>query len=193
MRTVSQKQKTNKMAITPTVSNHDDSPWYKIMEDKGKVWNKVAEEVGAKIKGVYNAYIVEFEMTQEVNSYELKINGKRELITLRYSSVFVEVLYLNLKAKDIDQSNFLKVSRGWISNFFFNLSGKYKYKTSVKNYRIGYNTASVLDKVVKTKIFEIADVDILTVGPEGLSLEIQEVPKDVKTARIIRDFWQVVL
>lgn len=181
------------MAITPTDPNHDDSPWYKIMEDKGKVWNKMADEVGAKINGFYNAYIVEFEMTRKVNSYEMRVYGKRELTTTHNSGIFSEVLSLQLKANDIDPSMFLKVGRAGILNLFFNLSKKYKYKTSVNRHRIKYNSAAVLEKIVKTKIFEISKVNRLSIGPEGLSLEIQEIPMDVRTARKIRDFWQVLL
>jgi hypothetical protein len=181
------------MAITPTISNHDDSPWYKIMEDKGKVWNEIADEVGAKIKGFYNAYIVEFEMTQQVDLGEVKVFGKRELTTVHNSSIFSEVLSLQLKAKDIDQTKFMKVGRGGILNLFFTLTGKYSYKTSISNYKIRYNSVSVLDKIVKTSLFEMADINRLSIGPEGLYLEIQEIPKDEKTARKIRDFWHVVL
>ena len=181
------------MAITPTISNYDDSPWYKIMEDKGKVWNGISDEVGAKIKGFYNAYIVEFEMTQQVNSGEVRVFGKRELTTVHNSSIFSEVLSLQLKTKVIDQTKFMKVGRGGILNLFFNLTGKYRHKTSISNYKIKYNSASVLDKIVKTGIFEMAEINRLSFGPDGLSLEIQEIPKDIKTARKIRDFWQVVL
>lgn len=181
------------MAIKPTVPNHDGSPWYKIMEDKGKVWNEVANEVGAKINGFYNAYIVEFEMTQQVNSHQLRVYGKRELTAVNGRGIFSEVLSLQLRANDIDEAMFLKVGRSGLLNLLFNFSGKYKHKTSVNCYRIKYNSASVLKKVVKTKIFEIANINRLTVGPGGLSLEIQEIPMSVSTARTIRDFWKAVL
>lgn len=181
------------MAVTPIVPNHDDSPWYNIMEDKGKVWEKVANEVGAKIRGSYNAYIVEFEMTQQVNSLQLRVYGKRELTEVNNRGIFSEVLSLQLKANGIEQEKFLKVGGGSFMNLFFNLAGEYKHKASINGYKIKYNAASVLEKVIKTKIFETSRVNRLTVDAEGLSLEIQEIPIDVKHARTVRDFWQVIL
>lgn len=58
------------MAVRSTDPNHDDSPWYKIMEDKGKVWNKFSDEAGANINVHYNAFVVEFEMIQQVKTQQ---------------------------------------------------------------------------------------------------------------------------
>lgn len=163
------------------------------MESKGKVWEKVANEAGAEIRGSYNANIVEFEMTQQVNSYQLRVYGKRELTTVNNSGIFSEVLRLQLKANGIEQEKFLKAGGGSFLNLFFNLSGKYKHKASVDGYKIKYNSASTLEKVIKTKIFEVSRVNRLTVDAEGLSLEMQAIPMDVRGARRVRDFWQIIL
>ncbi|TPE40257.1 hypothetical protein [Pontibacter mangrovi] len=180
------------MAVTPTVANDDDSPFYKIMEEKGKVWEKIAGEVGAKISGSYNANILEFEMTQKVNSHQLSVYGKRELTTVNNRGIFSEVLKLELNAGDIDREKFLKVGGGGFLNIFFNLSGEYRHKAFVDGYKVKYNSASVLEKVIKTKIFEISQVNRLSVGAEGLRLEVREIPVDARHARTIRDFWQII-
>lgn len=181
------------MAVKPLVPNHDDSPWYKIMEDKGKVWEEIAGEVGAEITGLYNAYMVEFEMTQNIGKGILKINGKRELTNLNSSGIFSEVLKVTLQTKKFEEDSFLKIGSREMVNLFFKLTDKYRYKSISREYKIRYNSEPMLDKILHTNILNAAEVIRMTVYKEGLDLEVAEIPADKELARKVRDVWKVML
>lgn len=73
------------MPIIQNQLNTDNSPWYKIMEERAITWDEFAKENNLIVEGFYNANIVTFE----VKTYKLNLFGIRQVSNVTSLSIFL--------------------------------------------------------------------------------------------------------
>jgi hypothetical protein len=179
------------MPITPIEANYDNSPWYSKMETNGKLWNRLAEEIGAQIQGQYNAYLFEFSLTKVTSSFTLKINGRRQLTTTDYQGQITEVFHMQVLTKASKNAH-LKVGKPELINFLLNLYCSYKHSDKINGYKLHYNNPQTLEILIKSQLLFLSNLTRLKISDKGLSLKMFELPTKEEVRRLI-DFCENLL
>jgi hypothetical protein len=181
------------MPILPTESNYDDSPFYKIMEDRGRIWSEVAEEVGADINGFYNAYSLEFELSKKIGNNLLKMNGRRRLEYVNSKRIIAKNLILYFFCPTIDREKHLKIGKKVIINFFYNRFGHYNHRLSTGEFKVRFNSELFIDRIFGSNILYINEINRIVVNDKGIQIRVQDLPKKIDEVRLLVDFWKVLI
>ena len=163
------------MAVTATALNEDNSPWYKIMEEKAQFWNKFANKNGFDIDGIYSANILTIEATKG----PIKIKGKRYLYEVWEDMIpngnIIENFSLTIKNTKVNKNQFISISK---SNLWDFLKKKFRKNTLVKKWHISYRKESTLNTLRQQGILNNESLHKLIVNNKGLKIFLLELPTD---------------
>ena len=106
------------MTIYREEPNYDDSPWYKIMEQRAFVWENFALQNNLISQGNYNAYHVVFKLNSQDN--KIIINGNRTLFNpgAFHEGVFVERLQILIKKTLRERRSYIRINKTGVLNIF---------------------------------------------------------------------------
>lgn len=176
------------MPILPSETNDDNSPWYKIMEEKAEVWNEFAQNNGFNIEGNYNAYLVSFKA--EHQSKNIKIEGNRQLRktssdVFPSDGVFQIVLKITSDKLINEERYHVKVTRSYFLNLF---TSKLSRKVSFKDWYISYNDENTLFQLKLLKIFDSEKLRSLIIGENGIKITLLEFPSNMNILKPFLDY-----
>lgn len=160
--------------------NYDDSPWYKIMEDRAKVWEEFGNTNNLLSEGVFNAYHVIFKIKSR--DKKLIINGKRSLTTAGNASfhegVFRERLDIRIKFPLSEKRSFINIHKSGILNVF---RRKHKNYTHYKKYFVTHNNENILLELKKIGLFDSEKEELLRlrINRKGAKLVLLELPPNI--------------
>lgn len=188
----------DEMSIVASLQNTDDSPWYKIMEEKGQAWNNFAKEIGAEIDGHYNADLLEFDITLFINGIEVSGWGLRNLtsVTTNFmpsNGAIVEELKLTFDKQNLNQTNSFSIKRNNFKNMIFSYFSKYKNVKRTEKYIIYYNSDFCYNELMSRNILGYNSLNKVELNAKGFALHLFYLPSEIESLRKIFSFceWAV--
>lgn len=175
--------------IYPEAPNYDNSPWYKIMEERAIAWQKFAEENSFLTHGVYAANHVSFKIG--TFNKDTLIRGKRSLISVNagvfsMDGVFNERLILKIKKPIKDRNTFLKINR---SSIFNTLRKKHKNSCIINDYYINYDKHEMVEKLKSLDLFDFKKLNKLVINRHGIKLDLSELPLETQTINTLITYF----
>lgn len=186
------------MAISPDSPIPNDSPWYKLMENKAIAWNEFAEVIKAEISGNYNAHIVSFQLTKIINNTEIIIEGRRQLTTVVSGLVprdgrFSETLKVRFLMPDISPDTFLKVTKKGFLNAMGLKFQNLKLSRKTEEYLISFNSKSIHELLLNSGILHSKKIGKLEITKKGFELLMYELPEESNVITNIYNFARTII
>lgn len=174
---------------TKTSENH----WYDDHESIAKCWEELGKKLDGKSTGVYNHYLVNFEIEIPTNNGEiLFIKGEKKFNNVKAGifskpSPYSQVLEFKIEHSSNSREFVLKK----ISFFNTIISSFKSYNNSRKigDYKLRYNTNSILQNLSKTELSKIEKLNEITFSNDKLYLKTLDLTNDLKTAKWSVDFF----
>ena len=181
------------MAIHADSPNQDNSPWYKIMEEKGENWNSFAKEIGAEIEGSYNSDLLTFNMSIEIHGIEVRFDGRRDLksrinLLIPRDGVIVEQLQIQFKNEGCKIENHFLIKRKRLLHLPLSIFRRYSFCRTIGNYRIYYNSKSYLDQLLNFQILGFNNLWKIKSSDKNFELVLSYLPSESKSLMTMLNF-----
>ncbi|MDA9066309.1 hypothetical protein N9K26_00745 [Flavobacteriales bacterium] len=163
------------MPIIQNQLNTDNSPWYKIMEERAIVWNEFARANNLETEGFYNANIVTFEIkTHKLNLFGIRQNSNTGAILVGMNHISEE-LNITIISPINSSKNYIRIrKRGFLNLFRKQLKNRIRHN----NYNITCQEETIFNDLKKLGILSFKKIKKLTINKKGVKLVLFELPHD---------------
>lgn len=181
------------MPIIAETIKTSENPWYDDHESIAKCWEELGKKLDGKSTGVYNHYLVNFEIEIPTNNGKiLFIKGEKKFNNVKAGifskpSPYSQVLEFEIEHSSNSREFILKKS-----TFLSTIINSYKSYGNSKNigdYKLRYNTNNILQNLSKIEFFKIEKLNQITFSNDKLYMKTFDLTDDLKTAKWLVDFF----
>lgn len=181
------------MPLIPETKKTSENPWYDDLESIAKCWEELALSLGGKSTGVYNHYLVNFEIEIPTNNRKtLLIKGEKKLNNVSAGlfskpSPYSQVLEFEIEISSNNNEFVLK--KDMFINSIFSSFISYTNNKKIGDYRLRYNSNGTLQNLSKVDLSIIENLNQIEFSNDKLYMKIFNLTDDLKTAKWLVDFF----
>lgn len=181
------------MPIKAETNKTSENQWYDDLESIARCWEELANTLGGTSTGVYNHFLVNFEIEIPTNNKKkLLIKGEKKLNNISTGlslkpSTYSQVIEFEIENPSNHHEFVLK--KDMFLNSFFNLFKSYQNSKVLGDYKLRYNSNSILHNFSEDEILKIKKLDQITFSNDKLYMKVFNLTNDVNNAKWIVDFF----
>ena len=179
--------------VLPDTLNIDDSPWYKIMEEKGEAWNQFAKEVGGDVVGSYNAELLSFEMKIEIRDVNIFFFGRRDLksrvsLLIPRDGDIIEHLHIWFKRENVNTNSLFSVRRSSLWDGINSFFSTYASEKNIGHFNIRYNSEECLERLLNFQVLGYNNLWKIKCTEKRFDLVMGYLPSESKSLMTLLNF-----
>ena len=186
------------MPITAETPNYDDSPWYKLVEEKAVAWNQFALDLNVEIDGYFNAWGLEFIIQATINNRDVEFQGIRTLESPAASFYFpikdkiVEELVIWIDNPNYNSENSFRVRKRKLKNSVLSLFGNFGKKIKKDGFLFEFNSEFCMSQMLNLNLLGFENLNKVELNEDGFLLGMYYLPTQLETHKRIVELVNVI-